>query len=433
MNNKVKFLRGTSNEYAVAEKDSDTIYFTTDDGKLYIGDKEVSGSDITIDDTLSDTSENPVQNKVIKQALDLKADKTTATTDTDGLMSAEDKSKLDAFEITTDGGKLHDKDIATTDLIPTELPANGGNADTVDNVHISCTNDATANSNWFAVFTDNNNLRAIDPGRAYIGNAGLLKPTLIGTAEHCAYHTILDWANSVNGMGQAVIVQGSGFPSDTPVGDEGMLTVETDFENKRKVVTFKSYGSGHGTYRRNIWSGEWRWGWVDIADADTVDGLHADDFVNATNRDNNQIPNNADAPAWIHANGKRYKIYMTNGANKGMTNIPDNSTDYVWYWYDGVNIIAREWATGKYYICDVINGGFSGWKDVYTSGYKPYVTGDVPISEDGKCYTNHGFTPSVILYNLPYTTATLFDNVQKATTFDTTSFTPPFGSNWGDY
>ena len=75
MNNKVKFLRGTSNEYAVAEKDSDTIYFTTDDGKLYIGDKEVSGSDVTIDDTLSDTSTNPVQNKVVKQAIDKKADK----------------------------------------------------------------------------------------------------------------------------------------------------------------------------------------------------------------------------------------------------------------------------------------------------------------------------------------------------------------------
>ena len=43
MNNKVKFLRGTSGEYAVAEKDNDTIYFTTDDGKLYIGDKEISG------------------------------------------------------------------------------------------------------------------------------------------------------------------------------------------------------------------------------------------------------------------------------------------------------------------------------------------------------------------------------------------------------
>ena len=95
MNNKVKFLRGTSDEYAVAEKDSDTIYFTTDDGRLYIGDKEISGSDITIDDTLSDTSTNPVQNKAVKQAIDNKADKTVATTSADGLMSAEDKGKLD--------------------------------------------------------------------------------------------------------------------------------------------------------------------------------------------------------------------------------------------------------------------------------------------------------------------------------------------------
>ena len=134
--NKVKFLRGTSNEYTAAKKDSDTIYFTTNDGKLYIGDKEVSGSDITIDDTLSNTSTNPVQNKVIKQAIDNKADKTVATTSADGLMSAEDKGKLDAFEITTTGGKLHDKDIATTDLIPTTLPANGGNSDTVNNKKI---------------------------------------------------------------------------------------------------------------------------------------------------------------------------------------------------------------------------------------------------------------------------------------------------------
>ena len=44
MNNKIKFLRGTSGEYTVAEKDNDTIYFTTDNGKLYIGNKEVSGS-----------------------------------------------------------------------------------------------------------------------------------------------------------------------------------------------------------------------------------------------------------------------------------------------------------------------------------------------------------------------------------------------------
>ena len=72
--NKVKFLRGTSSEYTAAEKDNDTIYFTTDDGKLYIGDKEISGDgSIIIDDELSDTSTNPVQNKVINSALAGKA------------------------------------------------------------------------------------------------------------------------------------------------------------------------------------------------------------------------------------------------------------------------------------------------------------------------------------------------------------------------
>lgn len=48
-----------------------------------------------------------------------------------------DNARHNAFEITTTGGKLHDKDIATTDLIPTTLPANGGNADTVGGVGIA--------------------------------------------------------------------------------------------------------------------------------------------------------------------------------------------------------------------------------------------------------------------------------------------------------
>ena len=57
----------------------------------------------TVDNVLSDTSENPVQNKVIKIELDNKADKTVATTETDGLMSAADKKKLDS--LSSSGGK----------------------------------------------------------------------------------------------------------------------------------------------------------------------------------------------------------------------------------------------------------------------------------------------------------------------------------------
>ena len=63
----------------------------------------------------------------------------------DGL-SPEDRHN--AFEITTNGGKLYDKDIATMDDIPTSLPANGGNADTINNHTVNA--DVPEN----AVFTD---------------------------------------------------------------------------------------------------------------------------------------------------------------------------------------------------------------------------------------------------------------------------------------
>lgn len=73
--NKVKFLRGTATEYEASTKDSDVFYYTTDTNKLYLGANEISGSNITVDNILSDTSENPVQNKVIKTELNKKANK----------------------------------------------------------------------------------------------------------------------------------------------------------------------------------------------------------------------------------------------------------------------------------------------------------------------------------------------------------------------
>ena len=57
--NKVRFLRGTAAEYANAVKDEDTFYYTTNDGKLYIGNKEIAGGDsITIDTTITSISTN---------------------------------------------------------------------------------------------------------------------------------------------------------------------------------------------------------------------------------------------------------------------------------------------------------------------------------------------------------------------------------------
>ena len=163
---------------------------------------------------------------------------------------------------------------------------------------------------------------------------------------------------------------------------------------------------------------------VDYAtNADTLDGLHADDFVNAATNII-QIPSNVDVPAWILANGKRYQQYMTNNGNTGMANIPNDSVDWVWYWFDGTNIIAREWATGRYYICDVVNGGFSGWKDIYTSRYKPYVKGVVSLDSNGKANVSFGFDPSFVLYEPTSPKSGIDDSVYSATTFDATGFTP---------
>ena len=113
MNNKVKFLRGTSNENTAAEKDNDAIYFTTDNGKLYIGDKEVSGDgSITVDNALSDTSTNPVQNKVIKQAIDNKANKslygdTTINVGRKAETDVGDYSTAEGYETTASGNYSH--------------------------------------------------------------------------------------------------------------------------------------------------------------------------------------------------------------------------------------------------------------------------------------------------------------------------------------
>lgn len=57
-------------------------------GMMVINNGGGSGVDITIDDSLSLESENPVQNKIIAAALNLKADKTELT----GLISQDDLS-----------------------------------------------------------------------------------------------------------------------------------------------------------------------------------------------------------------------------------------------------------------------------------------------------------------------------------------------------
>ena len=65
----------------------------SDKGKL--DDIEDGATRTIVDDSLSASSINPVQNKIISQALNKKANTDVATTSTNGLMSNDDKAKID--------------------------------------------------------------------------------------------------------------------------------------------------------------------------------------------------------------------------------------------------------------------------------------------------------------------------------------------------
>ena len=107
---------------------------------------------------------------------------------------------------------------------------------------------------------------------------------------------------------------------------------------------------------------------ADGGNADTVGGFSAEDFVlsahdNASNQI--QIPDNVDVPLWISGNAKLYTRYYSNQFNTGLTNIPGgDSNDWVWYYTDGLNIIATANMSKKVWISAVINQEFRGWTQI---------------------------------------------------------------------
>ena len=107
---------------------------------------------------------------------------------------------------------------------------------------------------------------------------------------------------------------------------------------------------------------------ADGGNAATLGGFSAEDFVlsahdNASNQI--QIPDNVDIPVWIANNAKLYTRYYSNTFNTGLTNIPGgDSNDWVWYYTDGLNIIATGNMSKKVWISAVINQEFRGWTQI---------------------------------------------------------------------
>ena len=86
----------TKNSTATATADADGLMSAAD--KVKLDGIEDGATKTIVDDALSATSTNPVQNKVVTAALDKKAGKDVATAEADGLMSSTDKAKLDGIE-----------------------------------------------------------------------------------------------------------------------------------------------------------------------------------------------------------------------------------------------------------------------------------------------------------------------------------------------
>ena len=102
-----------------------------------------SGANKTIvDDAISNTSTNPVQNKVIKEALDAKAGLDTATTSANGLMSSADKTKLENIAA---GAEVNQNAYSTVTVGTTAIAATGktDNITVVAGENVTLTPDAS--------------------------------------------------------------------------------------------------------------------------------------------------------------------------------------------------------------------------------------------------------------------------------------------------
>lgn len=114
-----------------------------------------------------------------------------------------------------------------------------------------------------------------DGGKADIVNC----VQVIGSADACTYHSILDWANAYNGgSAWAFVISDYGFPTDAPVTHAGAIRMESD-GNTGKIITFHDYVDSQKTYSRTMNNKSWLSSqWVS-PDAGTLNGKSASEFA----------------------------------------------------------------------------------------------------------------------------------------------------------
>lgn len=328
-----------------------------------------------------------------------------------------DSARHNAFEITTTGGKLHDKDIATTDLIPTELPANGGNADTLNGKSIS---QIMAVKSWFE------------------GDLNDLK-------EQGSYISVSSTNNPTNVWGTVIVAEGG-------TGSVIQIYIPT-FESGETNLWFRHFnGSNWSTWRNS----------ADGGNAKTLNNLDAYHMGTVTTQGNYYPP--SEYPIYCQYNvhgdnrfkfmvdtncnpGASYEVrcdYATNAeavggytANLLLKNVangniltttinecfvtgtyaiessftPDFPSGYGTYGFLDVRAYGSIcYQTVRFENGNIINRAaivgqtsWTEWSEIYASGNKPYVTGSVTVAANTSyCATNHGFMPSGAIWWCAY-------------------------------
>ena len=238
--------------------DLDTLDYYDGKIKNYVDNKVGTGS-LTIDDTLSDTSTNPVQNKVVKQAIDNKAD------------SSHTHVKADITDF------------------PASLPANGGDADTVDGKHASDFMPINGEVRKYGLIRMNSSdgirVRHIDGNDTEFDGALYLNYNSPNAPIY------------MNGGNTAIHSGNIGSQSVSYSTNAGNANTVGGIVDAYHLGTFSATGDGHGTAwqlycQHNIYS-DGRFGFrvgdgssqirCDYAtNADTLDGLHASDIITSS-------------------------------------------------------------------------------------------------------------------------------------------------------
>ena len=117
---------------SITRKNIDLDILDYYDGKIknYVDDKAGTGS-LTIDDTLSDTSTNPVQNKIVKQAIDDKADKSLYS-DTTINVGRKAETTVGAYSTAEGDGTTASGDYSHAEGIDTTASSDASHAEGMD-------------------------------------------------------------------------------------------------------------------------------------------------------------------------------------------------------------------------------------------------------------------------------------------------------------